>query len=319
LTAFHKAQEDRSFQKESMIKLPQNLNFTKHFILENTFMALNLLLKERIPFLTKAEQKLANYILLHDDEAIFLNVEKLAEKMNVSKATVVRFSRTLGFKRYSEFQKELRSFFRSKLTTTTRLQKAIGHGTDERDILVNVLQQDVFNITETLKQISVEEFRQFIKIIDSTEKIVIIGLRSTYSLAFYLGIHLEYLQKNVQILLPGVGNMWDRLLRLTKDDVVIGITFPRYTKTTIDVFRFAKTQGVKALAITDSLVSPIAEIADNVLLARYEAESFIESLTSAFSIINAIVTALGVFNKKRSLESLKELETIWKAQKVFYI
>jgi DNA-binding MurR/RpiR family transcriptional regulator len=281
-------------------------------------LALHQLLKKKAPSLTRSQKTLMQYILAHEEEAIFLNIENLAEKVKVSEATVVRLCKGLGFKGFPQFQKELRLLFRSKLTTTSRLEHTVQKGANEGDILLKILQNDMNNIAETMKEISVHEFREFVKAIDSAQRIVIIGLRSVYSLATFLGVALEFLQKEVWVVEPGIGDLWDRLLRLRKEDLVIAISFPRYTRITVEAFKFAKSQGVKTLAITDSPLSPLAQHADHVLTARYKMDSFIESFTAAFSLINAIVTAVGISNKKKTLKSLRRLEEIWEKQEVYF-
>jgi len=279
---------------------------------------LNQLFKEKGHLLTRSQRKLMQYVLSHQDESIFLNIEDLAKKVDVSEATVVRLSKVLGFKGFPEFQKELRLLFRSKLTTTSRLQKTVRKVSSEEDVLVKVLQNDIGNISETLKQIPIEEFRKFIRSIDVAERIIIIGLRSAYALAIFLAIALEFLQKNVWVVQPGIGDMWDRMLGLRKGDLVIGISFPRYTRQTVEVLRFAKERGIKTLAITDSVVSPLAQYADVVLPAQHQLDSYIESFTAPLSVINAIATALGIFRKNTTMKSLKELEKIWERQQVYF-
>jgi len=274
--------------------------------------------KEKTDNLTRSQRKLLEYILSNDQESVFLKIKDLAKKVNVSQATVVRLSRALGFKGFPEFQQEIRLRFRNKLTTTSRLQRTVDKVRNERDVLIKVLQTDIDNIAETLKQTSMEEFSQFVKTIDSAKRIVIIGLRSVYSLAIFFGIALEFLQKNVWVVQPGIGDMWDRLMGLKKGDVVIGISFPRYTQKTVKVLHFAKQKGIKTLAITDSPISPLAQYADHVLTAQYRMDSFIESFTAPFSLINSIVTALGIANKKRTMTSLRKLEAVWKDQQIYY-
>lgn len=280
--------------------------------------AFDKLLKEKAIYLTRSQQKLMQYIIAHDEECIFLNIAETAERVNVSEASVVRLAKSLGFRGFPEFRKELRVYFRSKLSTTARLQNAVKKKTNEVDILTKVLQADIDNISETLKQASKKEFMHFIKSINSAERILIVGLRSAHSLAIFLGMGLKFLQKDVWVIQPGIGDMWDRLLGLKESDLVIGISFPRYSRQTIEVLRFAKKKNVKTLAITDSHVSPLAQFADHVLSARYKMNSFMESLTAPLSLINAIVTALGVYSKKRTMKSFKELEEIWKSQKIYY-
>ena len=266
------------------------------------------LLKEKSALLTRSQRRLMEFIVSHEDESIFLNIEDLAARGNVSVATVVRLSKTMGFKGFPQFQKELRLLFRNRLTTTSRLQKTVDRVRNESDVLQKILQEDIHNIEETLRQTSLQEFRQFVQSIDSAERVILVGLRSVYSLASFFGTALKFLQKEVWVIEPGIGDLWDQLLGLRTGDVVVGISFPRYTKLTVHVMRYSKQRGMKTLAITDTLMSPLALYADYVLTAHYKMDSFVESFTASFSLINAIVTALGVKNKKNTMSSL----SIWK-------
>jgi DNA-binding MurR/RpiR family transcriptional regulator len=275
-------------------------------------------LKERGNSLTQSQRKLLEYILAHEEESVFLKIAALSHRAKVSQATVSRLSQALGFKGFPGFQKELQQVFRNKLTTTSRLQNTVRKVAGGNDVLTRVLQTDIENISETLRQISLSEFRNFVECLASGDRIVIVGLRSVHSLALFLGVALEFLQKNVWILQPGIGDMWDRLLGLKKGDVVVGISFPRYARQTVEVLRFAKSRGLKALAITDTLISPLAQYSDHVLTARYKMDSFIESFTAPLSLINAVVTALAVRDQKTTLASLQELETVWRTQKIYY-
>jgi DNA-binding MurR/RpiR family transcriptional regulator len=276
------------------------------------------LLNSKAERLTPSQKKLLNYILANDEEAVFLTIQDLSKRVNVSVATVVRLAKALGYAGFPQFQQELRSLFRDKLTTVSRLQKAAQKETSEENVLVKVFQQDIENITETMKQVSVDDFRHFVKALNSAKRVVIIGLRSAHSLAVLMGVALEFLQRDVWIVQPGIGDMWDRLLGLRKDDVVIGICFPRYTKETVEVLRFAHEKGIKTLAITDSPISPLARYAQCVLPARCKMDSFIESFTAALSLINAIVTAAGVYRKDATMNSLNTLEKFWESRRIYY-
>ena len=268
--------------------------------------------------LSQAQRKLLEYVLAHEEEAVFLKIGDLARQGKVSLATVSRLSRALGFKGFPEFQRELQRLFRHRLTTTSRLQNTVKKAAGEKNILAKVLQNDMVNIAETLKQTSPAEFQRFVKGLASAARIVIVGLRSAHSLAVFMAVALEFLQKEVWLVQPGMGDMWDRLTGLKKGDVVVGISFPRYTKQTVEVLRFAKAQGLKTLAITDTLLSPLAHYADHVLTARYKMDSFIESFTAAFSLINALVTALGIQSPQNTYASLQRLERIWRTQQIYY-
>jgi DNA-binding MurR/RpiR family transcriptional regulator len=268
--------------------------------------------------LSQAQRKLLEYVLAHEEEAVFLKIGDLARKGKVSLATVSRLSRALGFKGFPEFQRELQRLFRHRLTTTSRLQNTVKKVAGEKDILTKVLQNDMANIAATLKQTSPAEFQRFVKGLASAGRIVIVGLRSVHSLAVFMAVALEFLRREVWLVQPGIGDMWDRLSGLKKGDVVVGISFPRYSKQTVEVLRFAKAQGLKTLAITDTLISPLAHYADHVLTARYKMDSFIESFTAPFSLINALVTALGIQDPQSTFVSLQRLERIWSTQQVYY-
>jgi DNA-binding MurR/RpiR family transcriptional regulator len=275
-------------------------------------------LKGRGNALTFSQRKLLEYILAHEEESVFLKIADLARGAKVGQATVSRLSQTLGFTGFPGFQKELQRLFRNKLTTTSRLKNTVRKVAGGNDVLTRVLQTDMENIAETFKQTPSSEFRNFVKCLASGNRIVIVGLRSAHSLALFMGVALEFLQKDVWVLQPGIGDMWDRLLGLRKGDLIVGISFPRYTHQTVEILRFGKSRGMKTLAITDSLISPLAQYADHVLTARYKMDSFIESFTAPLSLINAVVTALGVSNQKKTLQSLRDLEEVWKRRQIYY-
>jgi DNA-binding MurR/RpiR family transcriptional regulator len=275
-------------------------------------------IKAKADLLPRAQRKLLEFILANEEESVFLRIGDLARRAEVSQATVTRLSRGLGFKGFPELQKELQRLFRNKLTTTSRLQKTAKKVGSERDVLTKVLETDIENIAGTLRETSLSEFRRFVKCLASADRIVIVGLRSIHSLAVFMAVALEFLQREVWLVQPGIGDMWDRMVGLKKGDVVLGISFPRYTNETVEVLHWAKTWGLTTLAITDSPISPLAQHADHVLTARYHMDSFIESFTAPLSLINAIVTALGIQDRTRTLALLRKLEEVWKRQKIYY-
>jgi DNA-binding MurR/RpiR family transcriptional regulator len=276
------------------------------------------LLNEKAASLTPSQKKLLNYILANDEEAVFLKVQDLSRRVRVSVATVVRLAKALGYAGFPEFQQELRTLFRDKLTTVSRLQKAAGRETREENILFKVLQQDIENINETMKQVSLSDFRRFVKTLNAAKRVVIIGLRSAHSLAVLMGIALGFLQRDVLTISPGIGDMWDRMFRLKKGDVVVGISFPRYTRETVQALEYAQRRQIRTLAITDSLISPLAQHADAVLTARCKMDSVVESFTAALSLINALVTAVGLCCKDSTLDGLARLEEFWRYRRVYF-
>jgi DNA-binding MurR/RpiR family transcriptional regulator len=234
-------------------------------------------IRPKVNLLPQAQRRLLEFILAHQEESVFLRIGDLARRGKVSQATVTRLSRALGFGGFPEFQKEFQRHFRNQLTTTSRLRKTVKEAASDRDVLAKVLETDMENIAGTLRETHLQEFRRFVKCLASAHRVVIIGLRSIHSLAVFMAVALEFLQREVWLVQPGIGDMWDRMVSLKKGDVVLGISFPRYTKETVELLRWAKARGVTTLAITDSQISPLAQHADHVLTARYQMDSFIES------------------------------------------
>ena len=276
------------------------------------------LLAQQAGALTPAQRKLFDYILEHDEEAVFLNIHELSERVGISVATVVRLSRALGFKGFPEFQQQLRRLFKEKLTTIARLEKSGAGEAGDGGILRDVMRRDIDNITETLNEVAADDFRRFVDALNTAERIVIVGLRSAHSLAVFMGVALEFLQREVWTARPGIGDMWDRMFRLSTEDVVVGISFPRYTRETVQALAYAKGRSIRALAITDSPVSPLARHADVVLTARCKMDSFVESFTAPLSLINAVVTAVGLCRKQETLSGLKQLEELWRDRSVYF-
>jgi DNA-binding MurR/RpiR family transcriptional regulator len=238
--------------------------------------------------------------------------------VNVSVATVVRLAKALGFAGFPEFQRKLRGLFRDKLTTVSRLQQAAQGKAREEDILVKVLQQDIANITATVDQVPREDFRKFVDTLNAARRTIIVGLRSTHCLAVFMGVALEFLQRDVWVVRPGVGDMWDRLFRMRSGEVVVGISFPRYTRETVRILEYAKSRRIRTLAITDSRLSPLAPHADALLTARCTMASFMESFTAPLSLINAIVTAVSLGSKGSSLKALKRMEEFWRSREIYF-
>ena len=275
------------------------------------------LLAKRLGSLTASQRKLLDYILEHDHEAVFLNVHELSQRVQVSVATVVRLSKALGFKGFPEFQQELRRLFKEKLTTISRLAKTRPDEAGDGQVLLSVMRQDIENITATMNQVPTGDFRKCVDALNSAERIVIVGLRSAHSLALFMAVALEFLQREVRVVRPGIGDMWDRMFRLKGGDMVVGISFPRYTRETVQALAYAKSRRLRTLAITDSWISPLAQHADVVLTARCKMDSFVESFTAPLSLINAIVTAVGLSRKDATLKALERLEEFWRSQQVY--
>lgn len=260
--------------------------------------------------LSKGQKLIAEYILHHYEKAAFMTAAKLGEKVGVSESTVVRFADALGYDGYPKLQRALQELIKTKLTTVQRLEMSQDY-VGKENIIKNVLKADIENVRATIEELNYDVFFESVNLLLNAKRIYVVGMRSSTTLAEYLGFYLNLILDNVKIVSQGVSDIFEQLMRVSKDDVVIGIGYPRYAQKTIDALSYAKDQGSKIISITDSLLSPIAGMADYTLIARSNMASFVDSLVAPMSLINAFVIAVGMQEKASITESFNKLENIW--------
>jgi DNA-binding MurR/RpiR family transcriptional regulator len=282
-------------------------------------MPIPTLIADKKIHLASSQNRAAQYITDHYDEAIFLTASKLAKQVGVSEATIVRLAQALGFSGYPEMQRMLREKFQERLTTVTRLKETVRNARGDGDVLTKVMQQDIRNLSRTLQEISMDVFKQAIVDMNKARRIYVVGMRGAHAPALVLSLYLCFLKKQSFAVIPGYGDVWNSLHGMGKEDLVIGISFPRYTRLTIDVLEYAHEQGARIGAITDSSFSPLARNADWVLPVHSQLDSFIESFTAAMSLVNALLTALSVQDPEETMKALKERESFWQKKEIYAI
>lgn len=281
-------------------------------------MPLDSLLSEKRNHLTTAQQRAMKYITENYEETVFLTASSLSRRIGVSEATIVRLAQALGFHGYRGMQRMLREDFQDRLSTDARLEQTAKHAKTDEDILVKVMQEDIRNLTQTLESIPIKTFRRAVAEMAIARRIFVVGLKGSHSTALVLARYLSFLRDGIYLLKPGYGDIWDSFHEVGAKDLVVGISFPRYTRITVDALAYANDQGAKVGAITDSLFSPLADYAHWVLPVRHQLDSFIESYTAVMSLINALLTALSVQNPPETLKALKKRETLWKEKGIYW-
>ncbi|MDR5587840.1 MULTISPECIES: MurR/RpiR family transcriptional regulator [Clostridium] len=266
--------------------------------------------------LSKGQKLIAEYILKNYDKAAFMTAARLGTSVGVSESTVVRFANELGFSGYPKLQKALQELIKNKLTTVQRIELQNDYYSDG-DALKGVLKADMENIRATLEKINQNVFENVVQSIFEAKRIYIIGLRSSTALAEFLGFYLNVILQNVRIVSYGISDIFEQMINIGEDDLVIGIGFPRYAAKTIDVLAFAQDRKAKVVALTDSLLSPLASKADYALIAQSNMASFVDSLVAPLSVINALVIAVGMREKDRISTTFGSLEQIWKDYNVY--
>ncbi|MEE1249779.1 MAG: MurR/RpiR family transcriptional regulator [Lachnospiraceae bacterium] len=274
-------------------------------------------INEHYGSLSKGQKLLAAYITDHYDKAVFLTAAKLGEAVGVSESTVVRFAANLGYKGYPQFQKALEDMVKSKLDSVHRMEVTYGQ-ISQSEILNNVLMADAHRITNTLEEIDVDAFEAAVDTILNARCIYVVGLRSCAMLAEFFGFYLNMMFEQVKVLkTTSASELFEQMVHIGKEDVIIGISFPRYSMRTLKAMEFANNRSAKVITITDSVHSPINLYSSCNLLAKSDMSSILDSLVAPLSVINALLIALCMKKQGEVVESLEILEQVWEDYQVY--
>ena len=276
-----------------------------------------LYIQDNMSSFSKGQKRIANYILESYDKAAFMTASKLGKMVEVSESTVVRFASELGYDGYPSMQKALQEMIRNKLTTIQRIEVSNDLMGDQ-DILSMVLQSDIDKLRMTMEETDRDEFNGTVDAIVAAKKIYIIGVRSSAALSSFLTFYFNLIFKNVvQISANTVSEVFEQMLRVGPGDVVICISFPRYSSRTVKAMRFARDRGATVIALTDSAMSPLAGMAQHTLLAKSDMASFVDSLVAPLSLINALIVAVGRKKNEDLSRTFETLEKIWDEYDVY--
>ena len=284
---------------------------------ENTTNELILRIEEKYAKMSKGQRRLADYVCKNYDKAVFLTAAKLGETVGVSESTVVRFAIQLGYKGYPGFQKALEELVRNKLNSIQRMEVTYGR-ISQSEILETVLNSDIEKIKQTLSVIDHKAFDLAIDTILGAKRIYVIGIRSCAPLASFLGFYLNLICENVMTVATNSSSeIFEQLIRINEKDVIIGISFPRYSMRALKALEFASNRKAKVITLTDSIHSPMNLYSSCNLIARSDMASIVDSLVAPLSVINALVVALCMKKQKEVVSTLETLEQLWGEYQVY--
>jgi len=256
--------------------------------------------------LTRSQMALAQYILRHSEEVPFLSSAKLARKIGRSDATVTRFCFALGYAGYAELQKDLQKWVQMRLVSSERLKKTSRRA--GADLCLDIFNRDVQNLKETSANLRPEQMGEVIRHLNRAQRIFVIGVRSSFGLAALAHSHFSAIRGGLVLVESARGMMADLVIDLGPKDALLAISFPRYARETLKVAQYAKGRSCPVIAITDSILSPLARVSDFILQTKIDGLGFINSYTSAVTTINCLSAGLSMVNARRSIRNLKALE-----------
>ena len=266
---------------------------------------------------SKGQKRIAAFILDNYDRAAFMTAAKLGETASVSESTVVRFAAQLGYDGYPDMQKALQELIRGRLTSIQRIQVSRDQMTGS-DILGSVMQRDMNRIHDVIERLDREEFERVVDKLLHAKHIYILGVRSSSFLAGYLNFYLHLIFKNVTLVQSSAaGEIYEQLVHIGPGDVLVSISFPRYSKMAIHAVEFACQRGGDVVAVTDSPMSPMYKMASASLLASSDMISFVDSMAAPLSLLNALILAVGQQRRDDLSATLAEMEQVWSKYSIF--
>lgn len=261
--------------------------------------------------MSKSQKKIAAYITDNYEKAVFMTAAALGSVIGVSESTVVRFAVSLGYSGYPEFHKSLEELVKNRLNSIQRMEVAYGR-ISQSEILETVLQSDCDKIKRTLEHIDTTTFENAVETILNAKNIYVIGIRSCAPLAEFFSFYLNLIFDNVKLLQTNsTSEIFEQMIRIGKEDVIIGISFPRYSMRTLKAMEYANNQNAKVITLTDSIHSPMNLYSSCNLIARSDMASIVDSLVAPLSVINALIVALCMKRQTDVMQTLERLEQIW--------
>lgn len=277
------------------------------------------IIDEKMSGLSKGQKRIANFLKEHYDNAVYLTASKLGEIAGVSESTVVRFAIELGFDGYPKLQEALQKLVKNELTASQRMKVSSDRiAKTDKHILKTVLESDSARISATLENINQREFDEAVDYIVNAKRVYIVGGRSSSALSHFFDFYLNLMRDNVINASTGaVTETFEHIFRIEEGDLLIGISFPRYSNKTVKAIEYAHSRGAKTIAITDSKQSPLVKGASISLIASSDMLSFIDSLVAPLSLINALLAAVSMKRKDYIAKGLDQLEDLWGEYKVY--
>ena len=274
-------------------------------------------IQEESKLFSKGQRLIGKYITENYDKAAFMTASKLGKTVGVSESTVVRFAMELGYDGYPGMRKAMQEMVRSRLTSVQRIAIAQDMK-DSSSVLKSVIGSDLEKLESTMEELDRESFEAAVSAIERAENLYIVGMRSSAALASFMGFYMNLIRNDVRLIHDTMANeVYEQIMRIGPGDVYVGISFPRYSASSLKVMQFAKSRGATVIALTDNANSPFAAVADIRLYAKSDMVSFLDSLVAPLSLINAIIVAVAARRPEKLEETFGYLETLWSEYEVF--
>ena len=274
-------------------------------------------LEENSRGFSKGQRLIARYITENYDKAAFMTAGRLGKTVGVSESTVVRFATELGYDGYPGMRKAMQEMVRSRLTSVQRIAVAQDM-LDGSNVLKYVMSSDIEKLQSTMAELDRGSFDEAVNAIENASHLYLVGMRSSAALASFMAFYMNFLLDNVRLIHDTTSNeVYEQIMHIGPGDVYVGISYPRYSSSSLKAMEFAKSRGATVVALTDNANSPFAQAADIRLYAKSDMVSFLDSLIAPMSLINALIVAVAARKQETLAQTFNYLEELWSRYEVF--
>lgn len=275
------------------------------------------LVEYKMPSFSKGQKRIASLICQSYDKTAFMTASMLGKQAGVSESTVVRFAMELGYEGYPQMQKAMQEMVLNRLTSVQRMdvtQNRLG----SEDMVSTLLQQDMEKLRQTGETVDRDSFYRAVSRILKAKNIYIIGLRSSAALAGFMGYYFQYMFDSVHMITSGgTGEVLEQAVNVRNGDVVIAFSYPRYCASTVEAVAYCRNAGASVIGMTNSDVSPLSQYCDELLVAKSDMVSVVDSLTAPLSLVNALIVALASEKEEILRNTFDKLEEIWQTHHIY--
>ncbi len=271
------------------------------------------------PNMTQTQRMIASSIMLDPMQAAFSSVKELADKISVSPASIVRFSQTVvGDGGYPELQSRIQEYVKTYYDPVKRLTENAATVSHDSNLLAQVYETQIDNMQKTYNQDLSDSIAQAADLISAADHVYTFGSRGSYTVAYYLGHHLNRVLNNTDIV-QNNERLTDFLMRITDKDVAIFVCMPRYDSRLYSAIKKLHDVGTKIISIVGSPQTPYVAYSDISMVAYYNSDDFHNSLIPAMLIAEMLLTQVISDNLSRALDNLSNMESVFSDMSQFDI
>ena len=268
-------------------------------------------IKENIPNLSKSNKRIAHFIIENVEDAAFLTAAKIAKEVGVSESTVVRFATTLGFDGFPQLQREISDFLKQKLHSPAKIDFE-NTNLKGSDLVKKIMTDDSNRLLDSLNMIDETAFNAAVSMISKARKVYVVGVRSCEALASFFSFYLRMIVDDVVLISTSSSSeIFEQMINIDEQDVLVGISFPRYSMRTLKAMEFANNRNEGVIAITDIIHSPKNLYSSCNLFSKCSMAKLVDSLVAPMSLINSLIIALCIENSQKTVKRMEELEMVW--------